>query len=289
MATPIIAFSKDWHEDPTSNHHVLRELAKTRRVLWLNSIATRRPSVGSARDLGKIKRKLREFTRGAVNVENDLWVATPLVFPLPHSPSARALNRQIMRAHDPRACARSSASTRSSCGRSCRTRRTTSARSARSACPSTTASTSGRRSRGSTAIETRRAERRLLAARRCARSPPARRSPTRSERYCAATYLAPHGVDHAKFAAALDPATPVPADLAALPGPRIGFFGTLRELPRLRADRRDRAGAPTWSIALIGQQLARSVRAARPAERPPARPEAARTSCRPTARASTSA
>ena len=27
MATPIIAFSKDWHEDPTSNHHVLRELA----------------------------------------------------------------------------------------------------------------------------------------------------------------------------------------------------------------------------------------------------------------------
>jgi hypothetical protein len=31
----IIAFAKDWHEDPTSNHHVLRELAKTRRVLWL--------------------------------------------------------------------------------------------------------------------------------------------------------------------------------------------------------------------------------------------------------------
>src|SRR5690606_33395635 len=97
MAIPIIAFSKDWHEDPTSNHHVLRELAKTRRVLWLNSLATRKPNITSARDLGKIKRKLREFTRGAVNVENDLWVATPLVLPLPQSKLASWLNRRILR------------------------------------------------------------------------------------------------------------------------------------------------------------------------------------------------
>src|SRR5687768_4521255 len=97
MATPIIAFSKDWHEDPTSNHHVLRELAKTRRVLWLNSLATRKPNLASARDLGKIKRKLVEFTKGAVNVENDLWVATPLVLPVPNSKVARAINRGVLR------------------------------------------------------------------------------------------------------------------------------------------------------------------------------------------------
>src|SRR5262245_58658094 len=97
MATPIIAFSKDWTEDPTSNHHVLRELAKTRRVLWLNSVATRKPVISSSRDLGKIRRKLREFTQGPVNVENDLWVATPLVLPLPNSAAARALNREILR------------------------------------------------------------------------------------------------------------------------------------------------------------------------------------------------
>src|SRR5262245_26854109 len=97
MATSIIAFSKDWHEDPTSNHHVLRELAKTRRVLWLNSLATRKPNITNARDLGKIRRKLSEFTRGAVNVENDLWVATPLVLPLPQSDVANAINRQILR------------------------------------------------------------------------------------------------------------------------------------------------------------------------------------------------
>ena len=98
MPIPIIAFAKDWHEDPTSNHHVLQELAKTRRVLWLNSIATRTPSLASGRDLGKIRRKLVEFAKGPVNVENDLWVATPLALPLPHVPAARALNRQILRA-----------------------------------------------------------------------------------------------------------------------------------------------------------------------------------------------
>src|SRR3954470_958909 len=96
--TPIVAFAKDWHEDPTSNHHVLRELAKTRRVLWLNSLATRTPKLSSGRDLGKIKRKLREFAAGPQNVENDLWVMSPLVLPLPHSSVARAINRQLLRA-----------------------------------------------------------------------------------------------------------------------------------------------------------------------------------------------
>jgi len=99
LPTPIVAFAKDWHEDPTSNHHVLRELARTRRVLWLNSLATRTPSLASGRDLGKIARKLREFAKGAKNVENDLWVATPLVLPLPGNRTARAINRKLLRAY----------------------------------------------------------------------------------------------------------------------------------------------------------------------------------------------
>ena len=39
MPAGIIALSEDWDDDPTSNHHVLRELALTRRVLSLNSVA----------------------------------------------------------------------------------------------------------------------------------------------------------------------------------------------------------------------------------------------------------
>src|SRR3954470_17152871 len=98
MPTDVVAFARDWSDTPTSNHHVLRELARTRRVLWLNSIATRTPKLGSARDVGKIKRKLREFAKGPVNVENDLWVMTPLALPLPHVPAARAVNRHVLRA-----------------------------------------------------------------------------------------------------------------------------------------------------------------------------------------------
>src|SRR5262245_5457978 len=97
MITPIIAFSKDWHEDPTSNHHVLRELARTRRVLWLNPIATRRPVMSAARDRAKIRRKLAEVAQGPVNVEHDLWVATPIVVPLPGNSVAAAVNHRLVR------------------------------------------------------------------------------------------------------------------------------------------------------------------------------------------------
>ena len=94
----IICFAKDWNEDPTSNHHVMIEMARTHKVLWLNSVATRTPNLSSGRDVKKIVRKLGEFASGPVNVENDLWVFTPLVLPLPHSPVARRINQQILRA-----------------------------------------------------------------------------------------------------------------------------------------------------------------------------------------------
>jgi hypothetical protein len=47
----IICFAKEWNEDPTSCNHVLRELAKNNRVLWLNSISTRSSNLASGRDL----------------------------------------------------------------------------------------------------------------------------------------------------------------------------------------------------------------------------------------------
>ena len=48
----IVCFAKDWDDDPTSNTHVMRLLARDNRVLWLNSIGMRRPSVGSANRTG---------------------------------------------------------------------------------------------------------------------------------------------------------------------------------------------------------------------------------------------
>jgi glycosyltransferase involved in cell wall biosynthesis len=252
MATPIIAFSKDWHEDPTSNHHVLRELAKTRRVLWLNSLATRKPNLGSARDLGKIKRKLREFARGAVNVENDLWVATPLVLPLPQSTLASRVNRQILRLTlralraqlgiDRFHLVTFLPNTAPYIG-------TLGEDLAFYYCVDEWATFPGLDREGTLAME------RQLLERVDATFTTSLALRETKGAYCKNTFLAPHGVDHAKFARAIDDSLPVPEDLARLPGPKIGFFGTLRDFLDYELMAHVAKARPEWSLALIGQEL----------------------------------
>jgi glycosyltransferase involved in cell wall biosynthesis len=252
MASPIVAFSKDWDDNPTSNHHVLRELARTRRVLWLNSVATRAPRLSNSRDVRRIGRKLRDFFRGPVNVENDLWVVTPLVVPLPHSAVAQALNRWIVRG-------------------SVRllTRRLRMANFqlwtflpsvpdhvgvlgesvAVYYCVDEWSMFSYIDTDGMQATE-----RRLLERVDCvfAVNEPlaARKRDINPE-----THVASHGVDQDMFARALDPGTAVPADIASLPSPVIGFVGTIQDWVdfELIADVARRR--PDWSFVLIGRIL----------------------------------
>jgi glycosyltransferase involved in cell wall biosynthesis len=250
--TGIIAFAKDWHEDPTSNHHVLRELAKSRRVLWLNSIGTRTPKLSSGRDLGKIRRKLGEVAKGPINVENDLWVFSPVVLPFPHSAAARRVNREILRATI----------------QGLRWRLDLRDFQLWTFLPNV-ADYVGHLGESLAVYycvdewsmfsyldreETVRAERALLDKVDCVFAinnelAEAKRS------FNGATHVAPHGVDHALFAGALDAATVVPSDIAALPGPVIGFYGTLRDWVDLELVAHVARARPSWSIALIGQQL----------------------------------
>ena len=249
---PVIAFAKDWHEDPTSNHHVLRELAKTRRVLWLNSLATRTPSLASGRDLGKIQRKLREFASGPVNVENDLWVFSPLVLPLPHAPWARAINKQVLRATV----------------RALRWRLGIEEFQLWTFLPTSAqyVGTLGETSSVYYCVDewslfsyldrerTVAAERELLrevdvvfAINQALADAKRESNP--------ATFVSPHGVDHALFASALAEATPLPSDIARIPGPRIGFYGTLRDWVDLDLIAYVAAARPAWSFVLLGQVL----------------------------------
>lgn len=97
----IVCFAKDWSEDPTSNNHVMKLLARDNRVLWMNSISTRTPSLTSGRDLGKIATKLKSFARGTTRVVDGpggfMDVYTPIVLPFPHNPVATRLNQEILR------------------------------------------------------------------------------------------------------------------------------------------------------------------------------------------------
>ena len=93
---PIIAFCKDWDDDPTSNHHVLAELAKTRTVVWINSLGMRRPSLVSRSDRRRLLRKVRELVGRLRNVGDRLWVVTPVVVPFPDSALAQRLNALLL-------------------------------------------------------------------------------------------------------------------------------------------------------------------------------------------------
>ena len=66
------------------------------------------------------------------------------------------------------------------------------------------------------------------------------------------THLALHGVDQSQFAKALDPATPIPEDLASIKKPVLGFYGTIQDwidfdLLKFLATRH-----PEWSIVMLG-------------------------------------
>jgi glycosyltransferase involved in cell wall biosynthesis len=249
---PIIAFSKDWSESATANHHVLRQLAQARKVVWLNSIAMRRPRLSSGRDLRKIGRKLTAFTRGAIEVEKNLWVYTPLVLPFPHSPLASAINRQILRATVGALRKRlgigafelwsflpTAGNYLGMLGESLLVYYCTDEYSLFSYVDE----------RG-----TLMAERPLVEQADVVFATSAALL-ERKRVVNPATFLADHGVDHALFATALDPATAVPVELARLPRPIVGYYGTLQDWVDLSLIDRLATVHPEWSIVLIGPAL----------------------------------
>jgi glycosyltransferase involved in cell wall biosynthesis len=252
MPTDVVAFARDWSDTPTSNHHVLRELARTRRVLWLNSVATRAPKLSSGRDLGRISRKLGEFLRGPRNVENDLWVFTPLVVPFPHSAPARRVNRWLLRATV----------------RVLRARLGVRSFHLWTFLPTVAdyVGTMGESLAVYYCVDewsrfsyvdgqrTVHGERELLARVDCVFA--VSEALARSKRELnPETHLAPHGVDRSLFARALDSDTRVPDELAALPEPVIGFAGTVQDWVDLELIAEIARRHPEWSVVLIGRVL----------------------------------
>jgi glycosyltransferase involved in cell wall biosynthesis len=61
MIHDLIVFGEDWGGLPSSTQHLIRHLAKTRNVIWVNSIGLRRP-VLSWRDLKRVWHKLTAGT-----------------------------------------------------------------------------------------------------------------------------------------------------------------------------------------------------------------------------------
>jgi glycosyltransferase involved in cell wall biosynthesis len=91
----VICFANDWSSDPLSKKHIMTRFARTRRVLWINSINNRRPRA-TGKDLRRALEKLRGFRSGLQQVEENIWVLTPLYVPFHRSSVCRSLNRWLL-------------------------------------------------------------------------------------------------------------------------------------------------------------------------------------------------
>jgi glycosyltransferase involved in cell wall biosynthesis len=245
----IVCFANDWSADPTSKHHLMRRLAATNRILWVEAAGMRAPSLRRPGDLHRLLGKARAMWRRPRQVLPTLYVYSPPVLPFPASRLARAINRLIYPAVVRRQLRRLGLS---------------SAPVLWTFTPHVAPYLAG-------------LERRLLIyhcvdrwsafadydgalmdrweAELCARADVVFASAAdlveRCRRWSERVHYIPHGVDHAHFARALD-AGPLPDELRAIPEPRIGFFGLIHEwidLPLLAA-LADRA---PYSFVLIGE------------------------------------
>ncbi len=109
MTRDLIVFGEDWGGLPSSTQHLVRHLARDRRVLWVNSIGMRRPRL-TAYDLRRLWRKLASMVPMPTPVLNGpgplpgasaaaaapFPVLAPRVLPWPGNPLARAFNRRVL-------------------------------------------------------------------------------------------------------------------------------------------------------------------------------------------------
>jgi glycosyltransferase involved in cell wall biosynthesis len=222
----IVTFANDWTADPTSKHHIMRRFAQTNDILWVEAAGMRVPKLISAYDRRRLVTKAKAMFRRSRPALDRLHVLSPPALPYPHSTLAQQANallynfsigRELERLEmdrDPILC-----SFVPQCAPYIR-------RLPRrlliyycvdrwSAFEGFNASTMERGERE--LCET--ADLVIASAEDLAE---------RCSRYSSNVHYVPHGVDYAHFASALTDA-PLPADLASIPGPRIGFFGLIHE------------------------------------------------------------
>ncbi len=245
----IICIGKDWGTDPTSNTHVMRILARRNRVLWVNSIGIRRPGA-NGRDLRRILHKLRQSLDGCVQVAPNLYVFHPLVIPLPDIPAVARANSLLLTA----ALRKTS-------------RRLGFERPILWSFLPTAAGLVGRLEeravvyhcvddyaefRGVAGDALRRAERQLIGSADVVLTSSELLWQERKQEN-PQTFFVLHGVDVDHFARALDPALPLPPDVAALPRPIVGFHGLIAEWVDLDLVAAVARMRPDWSFVLVGR------------------------------------
>ncbi len=245
----LLCFSHDWSGDPLSKNHLMRALARDNRVLWINSIGYRAPAASRA-DISRAIKKLSASFEPVREVERNIFVLNPLAIPFYGRALAREFNRRFLRWQVKRAM-----------------RRLRFSRPVNFIFNPPAALVAGALDEdklvyycvdeysaftGVAAIslaqmeETlcRRADLVIVSADELYKSK-SRLNPN--------THLIRHGVDFEHFRRALDPSTEVPAEVAGLPRPVIGFHGLIADWVDSELIARIARTFAEGSIALIGK------------------------------------
>jgi glycosyltransferase involved in cell wall biosynthesis len=90
----FVVFSDDWGRHPSSCQHLMKRFLPQNRILWVNSVGLRQPSL-SVYDLRRGFEKLNEWRRPFVQAEKNLWVYSPVSLPWNTLPVVRRWNRQV--------------------------------------------------------------------------------------------------------------------------------------------------------------------------------------------------
>ena len=245
----IVCFSNDWDGDPLSKKHIMTRLAKRNRVLWVNSLAIRKPKA-TLYDAKRVLKKLGDFSRGSQRVDDGIQVCAPLAIPFYANKVGRWLNRESLRWSVRRQCSKlgfrdpitwtfdpASADVVGSFGE----------RAIVYHCVDEYSEFTGV---GKTALLEM--EKRLMAKADCVVvSSDHLRTSKRSHNVN--TFLVTHGVDLDHFRKACDTQTQVPDEMAAFKHPIIGFFGLVADWIDLELIRFLAESRPHWDFVLIGK------------------------------------
>ena len=244
----IVCFSHDWTGDPLSKTHLMRILARENRILWINAIANRMPTAGK-KDISRILRKLAAFTEPIKEVEPNIFVLNPLALPAYGSSAIRKFNqkfllcqvrkgmrklkfdRPVNMVFNPAAGLLAGKLNEDRLIYYC--------------VDEYTAFTGA--SKGLKEIEEdlfRRADIVIVSAERLFES---------KEHYNKNTHLIRHGTDWEHFRTAVDEMTSVPAEIAGLPRPIVGFHGLLADWVDFELIGKIAKANPAGSVVLIGK------------------------------------
>ena len=248
----LLCFSHDWNGDPLSKTHLMRLLARENRVLWVNSIGYRAPTV-SRRDWNRAVRKIKAALQPISEPERNIFVLNPLAIPAYGQPAIRELNRHLLRAQIKRAMRKlgfqrpinwvfnpAAGVVAGGLGEE----------SLIYYCVDEYSAFAGVPTEALVALEEKlldRADVVFVSAERLYQA----KAPHNPR-----THLIRHGVDFEHFRQALDPHHPLAAELKDLPHPVVGYFGLMAEdwidLPLLEA-LASHLEARNGSLVLVGK------------------------------------